>query len=135
MSDIGNDFVGNSLDLLGPDQSNHCEVAKSGCGAAEQEKSILKTAGVKSKIARGGVEYRVRRGFSIPDRLCGIRFPYPISCQATVVLQLENPVRIIERSGPLQERHWLENLHGNVSRIPNGTWLGNVMAHVVVRVG
>ncbi len=95
--------MGNSLDLLGPDQSNHCEVAKSGCGAAEQEKSILKTAGVKSKIARGGVEYRVRRGFSIPDRLCGIRFPYPISCQATVVLQLENPVRIIERSGPLQE--------------------------------
>ena len=127
--------MGNSLDLLGPDQSNHCEVAKSGCGAAEQEKSILKTAGVKSNIARGGVEYRVRRGFSIPDRLCGIRFPYPISCQATVVLQLENPVRIIEQSGPLQERHWLENLHGNVSRIPNGTWLGNVMAHVVVRVG
>ena len=112
--------MGNSLDLLGPDQSNHCEVAKSGCDAAEQEKSILKTAGVKSKIAGGGVEYRVRRGFSIPDRLCGIRFPYPISCQATVVLQLENPVRIIEQSGPLQERHWLENLHGNVSRIPNG---------------
>ena len=47
-------------------QSNHCEVAKSGCGAAEQEKSILKTAGVKSKIAGGGVEYRVRRAFRSP---------------------------------------------------------------------
>ena len=101
--------MGNSLDLPGPDQSNHCEVAKSGCDAAEQEKSILKTAGVKSKIARGGVEYRVRRGFSIPDRLCGIRSRItPISCQATVELQLENQVRIIEWSGPLQERHWLE---------------------------
>jgi len=76
LGDIGKGFVGNSPDLRGPDQSNHCEAAKSGCGAAEQEKSILKTAGVKSNIARGGVEYRVRRGFSIPDRLCGIRFPY-----------------------------------------------------------
>jgi len=36
------------LGAEGPVQSNHCEVAKSGCGAAEQEKFILKRAGVKS---------------------------------------------------------------------------------------
>ena len=29
-------------------------------------------------------------------------------CPESVILQLENPVRIIERSGSLQERHWLE---------------------------
>jgi len=29
-------------------------------------------------------------------------------CPESVILQLENPVRIIEWSGPSQERHWLE---------------------------
>ena len=29
-------------------------------------------------------------------------------CSEAVHFQLENAIRIIERSGPLQERHWLE---------------------------
>jgi hypothetical protein len=29
-------------------------------------------------------------------------------CAESIVLQLENPIIIIERSGPLQQRHWLE---------------------------
>ncbi len=29
-------------------------------------------------------------------------------CSKAVIFQLENPLRIIEGSGPLQERHWLE---------------------------
>jgi len=29
-------------------------------------------------------------------------------CPEAVILQLEDPLRIIKRSGPLQKRHWLE---------------------------
>jgi hypothetical protein len=32
-------------------------------------------------------------------------------CAIAVVFQLENPVGAIEGCGPLQERHWLKNLH------------------------
>jgi len=33
-------------------------------------------------------------------------------CPEAVHFQFVNPIRIIERSGPLLKRHWLENLHG-----------------------
>src|SRR5213593_4673031 len=39
-------------------------------------------------------------------------------CSEAVHFQFVNPVGIIERSGPLQQRHGLENLHGNVNSIP-----------------
>ncbi len=29
-------------------------------------------------------------------------------CSEAVVFQFENPVRVMEWQGPLQERHWLE---------------------------
>src|SRR5438128_8159371 len=37
-------------------------------------------------------------------------------CSEAVILQLGNPLRIIEGSSPLQERHWLE-MQGHVFRI------------------
>src|SRR5437667_4433956 len=39
-------------------------------------------------------------------------------CSEALHFQFVSPVGIIEWSGPLQERHWLENLHGNVNSIP-----------------
>src|SRR5438132_8389442 len=49
-------------------------------------------------------------------------------------LQLENPVRIIERSGPFQERHWLEiGMHAETIRIAGHA--GSIQRAVVVVVG
>src|SRR5439155_15314913 len=48
-------------------------------------------------------------------------------CAKAVHFQFVNPVGIIERSGPLQERHWLEmqrHQHNQISRIVEGKMEG-----------
>ena len=59
------------------------------------------------------------KGCPLRESNCARPYSITASARKPSYFQFVNPVGIVERSGPLQERHWLKNLHvGCVNRIP-----------------
>ena len=64
----------------------------------------------------------------VEDFFLGMHQGYGIRSSEPVILQFENPVGVIERQSPLQERHWLE-LHGHCIRIAESLLVFCVVTH------